>query len=341
LNTIPSAQTAKESMAPSQSTRPRLLLVTPEVAFIPDPMTTAARRIKAGTGKQAHKTAALVETLFARGVDIHVALPNYRHLFGGDRRARSRARSSPSAPAGEERLHLAQDRYFFYQGLDASGHVAMDCDMSLAFQREVINHIIPIVQPDLIHCMDWVTGLIPAASRERRIPCLFSIHRFETGRACLNAIEDLGIDAAGFWQHLYYDAYPMAYEATREKLPVDFLASGLLASRYIWMDRPDLLQEIIDGRFDEISDSLKLELINKWEAGCFVAYQQATIEGYLKLYARMLGRPLGDDHAHKNNAARRQPTVSLSRRFGNHDLQGRRAMAPAPSREDHRQPVAS
>jgi hypothetical protein len=31
--------------------------------------------------------------------------------------------------------------------------------IALAFQREVINRIISEVQPDLIHCYDWMTGL--------------------------------------------------------------------------------------------------------------------------------------------------------------------------------------
>jgi hypothetical protein len=34
--------------------------------------------------------------------------------------------------------------------------------IAMVFQREVINHIVPKARPDLIHCNDWMTALIPA-----------------------------------------------------------------------------------------------------------------------------------------------------------------------------------
>ena len=57
--------------------------------------------------------------------------------------------------------------------------------LALAFQREVINHVIPDVQPDLIHCNDWMTGLIPAAARRMGIPCLFTVHNIHTHKLTL------------------------------------------------------------------------------------------------------------------------------------------------------------
>jgi glycogen synthase len=35
------------------------------------------------------------------------------------------------------------------------------------FQREVINHIVPKA-PDLIHCNDWMTALIPCDGEAAR-----------------------------------------------------------------------------------------------------------------------------------------------------------------------------
>ena len=280
-------------MTSSQSNAPRILLVTTEIASLPDGMTSNAHRIRVGTGRLAEKSAALVKSLYHQGIDIHVALPNYRRIFNG--RCSSRTARPPASDANpmlDTRVHLAQDRHFFYQNVDVSECVAMDGLLSLVFQREVINLIIPSVQPDLIHCMDWMTGLIPAMSRKRHIPCLFSIHNFETDKTSLSTIEDVGIDTADFWHHLYFDAYPRTYESARDTLPVDFLASGLFASRYIWIDRPDLMQEIIKGHFNSISENLKLDLINKWEAGCFVAFQNATVAQYQRLYEQMLDGPL-------------------------------------------------
>ena len=68
--------------------------------------------------------------------------------------------------------------------------------IALAFQREIINNILPHVRPDLIHCNDWMTGLIPAAARQMGIPCLFTIHNIHTVETLLDYIEDRGIDAA-------------------------------------------------------------------------------------------------------------------------------------------------
>jgi hypothetical protein len=42
---------------------------------------------------------------------------------------------------------------------------------------------------DLIHCNDWMTGLIQAMARRLEIPCLFTIHNIYNGKALLSSIE--------------------------------------------------------------------------------------------------------------------------------------------------------
>ena len=58
----------------------------------------------------------------------------------------------------DDRIHLAQDRAFFYLNRVYSAYGRENLKLSLAFQREVINNIVPRVRPDLIHCNDWMTG---------------------------------------------------------------------------------------------------------------------------------------------------------------------------------------
>ena len=67
--------------------------------------------------------------------------------------------------------------------------------MALAFQRELMNRIIPSVRPDLIHCYDWMTGQVPAMVRFLGIPCLFSLYRHVLARpmADLRAMSDPGL----------------------------------------------------------------------------------------------------------------------------------------------------
>jgi starch synthase len=81
----------------------------------------------------------------------------------------------------DDRIHLAEDRAFFYLNRVYSSYGGRRTPVSaLAFQREVINNIVPRVRPDLIHCNDWMTGLIPAMAREMGIPCLFTVHNIHT-----------------------------------------------------------------------------------------------------------------------------------------------------------------
>ncbi|MFO7921845.1 MAG: glycogen/starch synthase, partial [Nioella sp.] len=75
-----------------------------------------------------------------------------------------------------DRVHLAEDRAFFYLHHVYSSYSWENMRISLAFQREVMNHIVPNVRPDLIHCNAWMTALVPAMSRQMGIPCLFTIH---------------------------------------------------------------------------------------------------------------------------------------------------------------------
>ena len=68
----------------------------------------------------------------------------------------------------EAHIHLAEDRIFYYRDQVYSNHQDESMRIALVFQRELINHIVPRVMPDLIHCNDWMTGLIPAAARRFR-----------------------------------------------------------------------------------------------------------------------------------------------------------------------------
>jgi glycogen synthase len=246
---------------------PRVLIVTPEIAYLPEGIAANASEIRIGTGPPAEKAATLVSAMFRRGVDVHVALPDFRRWFHTRSCCTRAGESGQRLSVCENRVHLAEDRHLFYWKPNVYRNANDAITIALAFQREVINHIVPLVQPDLIHCMGWMTGLIPAMARERGIPCLFSIPKLDTGKACLSAIEDRGIDAAGFWHHLYYERYPSDYETTRESIPVDFMASGIWASDCVGMDSPVSLRDIVAGRSPFLDDGLRRVLSQKWEAG--------------------------------------------------------------------------
>ena len=249
--------------------KPRVLVVTPEVTYLPDRMGNLANFLTAKAGGLADVSAALISALFNQGADVHVAMPDYRSIFE-DRLAPflKKERRTLRRVMPNDRVHLAEDRAFFYLNRVYSNYGGENVHISLAFQREVINNIVPRVQPDLIHCNDWMTGLIPAMARAMGIPCLFTIHNIHTVKTTLAHIEDRGIDAAYFWDHLYYTEFAGSYEACRDTIPVDFLVSGVFAAHFVNTVSQRFLEEIVEGRHNFIAYHLRHELINKVRADC-------------------------------------------------------------------------
>lgn len=263
-------------IVPELRNNPRVLIVTPEVTYLPDRMGSHSNYLTAKAGGLADVSAALISALFNQGADVHVALPDYRSIFA-DRLAPFLHKELQDIHniMPDDRLHLARDRAFYYINRVYSDYGGENTKLSLAFQREVINNIVPRVKPDLIHCNDWMTGLIPAMARRMGIPCLFTIHNIHTVKTSLAHIEDRGIDAAYFWQHLYYENMAYEYEGTRETNLVDFLISGVFASHFVNTVSPHFLEEIVWGQHGFITPGMRQELTNKKEAGCAVGILNA------------------------------------------------------------------
>ncbi len=248
--------------------KPRILIITPEVTYLPEDM-GAHPGYSAKAGGLADVSAALISALFDLRCDVHVALPDYRSIFNGySTKTHNRELEKIRKRLDEERIHLAADRAFYYLDNVYSGYSDKDLKVSLAFQREVINNIIPRVRPDIIHCNDWMTGLIPAMSRQMEIPCLFTIHNIHTMTSTMAEIEDRGIDAASFWHWLFFKKPPANYEESRDWNRVDFLTSGVFAAHYVNTVSPTFLTEIVENRHPFVEDCLKNELVNKYYAGC-------------------------------------------------------------------------
>lgn len=258
----------RQRKASTSEKKPRILIVTPEITYLPEGMGNLAGRMSAKAGGMADVSASLVGALFDLGADVHVALPHYRRMFHEEtgqlvaeelRVYKSRMPNS--------RIHLAEDRCFYYRDRVYSQSGA-NPKLALAFEREVINNIIPEVQPDLIHCNDWMTGLIPAAARRMGIPCLFTVHNIHTHKLTIAEVEDAGIDAAEFWQNLYLSRPPFNYFESHDNNPIDMQASGIFGAHFINTVSPTFLQEIVNGWHGFIPDSIRNEIRNKFHAGC-------------------------------------------------------------------------
>lgn len=258
-------------MTDKSDKKPRVLVVTPEVTYLPEGMGNIANNLAAKAGGLADVSAALISALFNHGGDVHVAMPDYRTIFDGNADPvllKEYKQIKNEMP--EERIHLARDRAFFYMDTVYSSYSWENIKIALAFQREVINNIVPVVKPDLIHCNDWMTGLIPPMARALDIPCLFTIHNIFTVKRTMAEIEDRGIDAASFWNHLFFSRPPRNYEESRDNNPVDFLSSGIFAAHFVNTVSPTFLSEVVNGHHPFVEPSIQRELANKWYAGCAV-----------------------------------------------------------------------
>ncbi len=248
--------------------KPRILIVTPEITYLPNGMGNMSNKMKAKAGGLADVSATLVTELYNHGADVHVALPHYRKMFNIDvgKLMKNELRVYLNN-LSSERIHLAEDRAFYYCDSVYSNYGNDNYKIALAFQREVINHIIPRVKPDLIHCNDWMTGLIPAYAKRIGIPCLFTVHNIHSNQITMDVIEDRGIDAAEFWENLFFERPPHSYEEARSSIAVDMLNSGIFASSFINTVSPTFLDEISQGYHDFIPHNTRQEISNKRHEG--------------------------------------------------------------------------
>jgi len=268
-------------MPESSPSRPRILIVTPEITYLPPGMGNMSQRMSAKAGGMADVSASLVSALFELGADVHVALPNYRRMFQGDvfnlheRELRKYHEVLP-----DTHIHLAEDRIFYYREQVYSNHTEESMQIALVFQREIINHVVPQVRPDLIHCNDWMTALIPAMARRRGIKSLFTVHNIHTRQVALSRVEDVGIDAAEFWMNLYFCGLPANYYDARSHVPVDLLTSGIFAAHFINTVSPHFLWEVVEGWHSVVPESVRSELRHKHAAGCSAGILNAPDPSY-------------------------------------------------------------
>jgi starch synthase len=132
-----------------------------------------------------------------------------------------------------------------------------------------------------------MTGLIPTMARRIGIPCLYTIHNIHTVKTSLSQMEDRGIDAADFWQQLFFERVPASYEESRDNNLVDFLVSGVFAAHFVNVVSPTFLQEIVEGRHGFVSASLRREMISKWDNDCAIGILNAPDPAY---------NPRNDEH---------------------------------------------
>ncbi len=244
--------------------KPRILYVTPEISRISPLMGLKAENLRIKSGGLADVSATLVDYLIQDGADVHLAIPNYRNIFQGNGSGND---ISATYSHPKSRIHLAEDCAFYRCAGAYHGNADQLRGAAIAFQREVINHIIPRVKPDIVHCNDWMTGLIPAACKKIGIKTLFSIHNIHREYPTLAEVESKGIDASGFWDLLHYAYYPNSFQDAYHHNPIDLLSSAIQNADFVSTVSPTFLEEITHNRHGRIPPSIQWDLRVKTDSG--------------------------------------------------------------------------
>jgi starch synthase/alpha-amylase len=274
----------------NHSYQPRILFATPDISFVPACSGEYFDYLNDNSNGFAGLLSNLAGDLYEQGVDVHITQPNYRSAFSVI------LQNSPHIKRNRmpnSRVHLTEDRAFFYAKGPESNYKWENIKISLAFQREVINYILPLVQPDLIHCHDWMTGLIPAMAKISGIPCVFTVQELETAKSLLSDIEDIGIDAAAFWQHLFCERFPVNYEETRQTNPIDFLTSGIFAANFVDVAQPGLLSKMGKNR-NSCVKLLSPIIIHKLRTCSATVNRIPAVDAqhYIDIYEKIFQRPI-------------------------------------------------
>lgn len=266
----------------------RILLVVPEPVFQPQSEAPEKGYWCPPRGQATDFLGFLASDLHHLGVDVHVVQPEFRQVF---RRHTIEAAAMACCDLPAARVHLTRDRVFYYSPGPARSDPGENLRVAAAFQREVMHHTIPEVQPSLIHAVNWMSGLIPPHAAQGGIPCLFTLTSPATARVPLWWVEDMGIDAAWFWQRLFFDRLPGSYEETRVSRAVDLLLSGVNAASHVnAVSLPGWTAQGTKHRTPGLA-----QVIARKEAAGSVSWLRGEAihtQHYIDLYERLLRAPV-------------------------------------------------
>jgi ADP-glucose type glycogen/starch synthase len=261
---------------------PVILVATPEIVSLPEHMGNLSNFIGTGDGGGlADISAAVVTELYQRGVNVHVTLPHYRNLF-----ARLGKISDEEYRAMIRGVQEVQRIHFIDYGLfDGAKQVYEERSQlnrlmvlrAIAFQQGILYGLLPTLRSRtdkiLVHCNDWMTGLLPSAARSRGIPSLITCHNIFTALETPQSLHERGIDVEPFKEHLYFERHPDSFPSAELNYSlnrVDFLTSGLFAATRINTVSPTFLREVAEDAFapyDLVPEPVRRVIADRFEEG--------------------------------------------------------------------------
>jgi starch synthase len=234
--------------------KPRILICTPEITELPEGMGNVAQNIRAKGGGLGDISAGLIQHLHTDArFELHVVLPRYDAKIRDLARITYKEIDAMGRVLGRQGVHLVTDSAFssltdVYGEQESNPRIRR----AEAFQRYIINDLMPRLEPDVVHCNDWMTGLVPAAARAAGIKSLFTLHNVFTEHAPQADIDRSGIDVRRFAEYLYFRDYPSGTAENWRQNGVDFTATAIHAADIVNTVSPTFLEEMVSGQFDAI-----------------------------------------------------------------------------------------
>ena len=249
--------------------KPRVLLVTPEITELPEGMGNIANYIRAKGGGMADISAGLVDALFNNPeFEVHLTIPYYESNVQELQSITESEILRLPRVLKEKAIHLVRDSAFTRLGVYDTDPIHSSISKSLAFQRYIINVFLDEIQPDIVHCNDWMTALVPAAAKQRGIKSLFTLHNVFTELAQVRRINQEGISANQLKENLYFRGFPSDNLEELWGNLVDFTASGVFSSDAMNTVSKGFLEEIVTGEHQSIIPaSVRRVVQQKYEQG--------------------------------------------------------------------------
>jgi len=249
--------------------KPRILMVTPEITALPEGMGNAVNYVAAKGGGLGDISASLVHYLNETNeFDIHIAIPKYDVRIKNVAHFTNQQIDRLAIVLSGRGIHLVNDSAFSYLSNPYEDNIIHSGSRrALALQRHVINNLLELVNPDIVHCNDWMTGLIPSAAKAKGIKSMFTLHNIFTDKKTMKEIELSGIKPMEFAEFLYFEEFPENirenWRKHFEKNRVDFTASAIFACDYFNTVSETFLEELVTDKFSDIVPRPIFEVIKE------------------------------------------------------------------------------
>ncbi len=245
--------------------KPKILICTPEITELPEGMGNAANYIRAKGGGLGDVSAGLIRYLHEDSrFELHVVLPKYDEEIYKLRRISPVQIDLLGSLLHRQGVHLVNDSAFSHLAeIYAEDAEHPRIRRAEAFQRYIINHLLDDLKPDLVHCNDWMTGLVPPAAADKGIRSLFTIHNIFTERQTPQNLDRSGIDVRRYVTRLYFERFPHDTLDTWTHNRIDLMATGIMAADIVNTVSKTFLQELVRGELDTIAPASILHALRQ------------------------------------------------------------------------------